>query len=64
MIELHKCNGKHVKTTCFDGEVFQGEADWYCPPQDNEDEIATICVGIYELKENEIKSIELLMHPQ
>ncbi len=33
-------------------KFFQGEADWYSPAQDNEDDLATICVGDYEFFEN------------
>lgn len=55
---LHDARGKNVRITTDDGQVFEGLADWYTPAYDNTPEIASICIGKYELYENEIVSIE------
>lgn len=59
-MNLWEYSGKDVKVITDDGKVFEGKAYDYTPAQDNTPEIASISIGIYELYENEIKSIELL----
>ena len=59
-MELYKYINKSIILTCNNGQIFKGEADWYSPAQDNDDSQATLCVGDYEFKESEIKSIEII----
>ena len=51
--------GKQIKVITDDGQIFEGLAVDYTSRLDNPDGIASICVGDYELYENEIASIEL-----
>ncbi|MBO5449395.1 MAG: hypothetical protein J5994_08700 [Ruminococcus sp.] len=59
-MKLETYLNKKVIITTIDGKKFSGIAFDYIPPQDNEQEIASISVGDYELYENEIKNIEIL----
>ena len=52
--------GKKGKIELKNKKVFQGLMCDYTNAQDNEDNQATICIGDYEFKENEIKSIEII----
>ena len=50
--------GRNVRITLNDGEIFEGVAEYDTSALDNPNGIASICVGLYELYENEIASIE------
>ena len=50
--------GKNVRITLDDGSFFDGIAEYDTSALDNPNGIASICVGDYELYENEIVSIE------
>ena len=58
MNKAHECFGKHVIVTLNTGQVFEGVGEYYTSALDNPDGIASVCVGDYELYENEIASIE------
>jgi hypothetical protein len=53
-------DGKLIKITTDDGQIFEGLGVDYTSRLDNPDGIASICIGDYELYENEIASIELV----
>ena len=53
-------DGKLVKITTDDGQIFEGMGIDYTSRLDNPDGIASICIGDYELYENEIASIEII----
>ncbi len=57
-MELNKFSGQKVRIICKDGEVFEGLAYDYTPPQDNEPEEASITVDSIEIYESEIESIK------
>lgn len=59
-MKLWEYSGKKVRLITDDNQVFQGTAYDYSPPQDNEPEIATISIDVYEFREDEIKSIEVI----
>lgn len=59
-MKLWEFEDEKVKITTTDGQVFRGIASDYTNPQDNEPEIASICVGDTEFLETEIKSIEVV----
>lgn len=53
--------GRNVRITCHSGNVYEGIAEDYTNPWDNEENIASICIGENtELYENEIKRIEII----
>lgn len=54
---LHEYRGKDVVVILKTGQVFSGKAKDYIPPQDNEDGIASISIGDYEIYANEISEI-------
>ena len=56
---LGQYEGKQIRITLKNGKVFEGKGEWYTQSIDNPDGIASICIGDYELYENEIASIEL-----
>lgn len=58
--KLYECHDKYVIIKTVDGQVFQGFAYDYIPPQDNVSKIASISIGDVELYENEIIDIEIL----
>ena len=57
-MKLWKYDGKHVKITTVDNEIFRGKACDFIPAQDNVPEISSICIGNIEFYENEIANIE------
>lgn len=59
-MKLYEARGKYVRITTDDGQIFEGRAELYTPAYDNTPEIASICIGDYELYENEIVSIEII----
>ena len=58
--KLGKYDGKLIIITTDDGQVFEGLGIDYTSRLDNPDGIASICIGDYELYENEIVSVELV----
>lgn len=60
-MELNKYSGHKVRIVCIDGEVYEGLAYDYTPPQDNEPEEASITIDSIEIYENEIKRIEIII---
>ena len=58
--KLGNFDGKLIKITTDDGQVFKGIGTDYMSRLDNLDGIASICIGNIELYENEIVSIELI----
>ena len=59
-MELGQYSGKNIRITLTNGKVFEGIGHYYTSELDNPDGIASICVGDYELYENEIANIEVL----
>ena len=59
-MKLGECSGIRIKITTDDGKVFEGIGEYYTSSLDNPDGIASICIGDYELYENEISNIEIL----
>ncbi|MDR7856838.1 hypothetical protein [Tissierella sp.] len=63
-MRLSDYNGKKIKVTLKDGEIFQGKCIEYIKAIDNDPEIPSIDLQvnkkIYEIYENEIKSIEIV----
>lgn len=59
-MKLRDYRNKFVKIQTDDGQIFQGKTSDYTPAKDNTPEIASICIGDYELYENEIVKIEVL----
>lgn len=59
-MKLWEYDGKKVRITTDDNQVFQGIACDYTDADDNEPEIASICIGNIEFREDEIKSIEII----
>ncbi len=57
-MELNKFSGKKIRIVCKDGEIYEGLAYDYIPPQDNEPEEASITIGSIEFYESEIENIE------
>lgn len=57
-MELWKYSGKNVRVTFKDGTVMAGKAYDFMPSQDNPSGVASISIDIYEIYEDEIKSIE------
>ena len=57
-MELWKYSGKNVIIHFKDGDVLKGKARDFIPKQDNPSGVASISIDIYEIYENEIKSIE------
>lgn len=57
-MELWKYSGKNVRVIFKDGTVMSGKAYDFIPSQDNPSGVASISIDIYEIYENEIKSIE------
>jgi len=57
---LGQYENKQIRITLKNGKVYEGEGEWYTQSIDNPNEIASICVGDYELYENEIAYIELI----
>ena len=57
---LGKYFGKRIRVTVDDGQVFEGVGEYDTSALDNPNGIASICVGDYELYENEIVSIEVV----
>ena len=51
---------KLIRISLHNGKVFEGVGDYYTSELDNPNGIASICVGDYELYENEIACIEAL----
>ena len=56
-MELWKYSGKNVRVTFKDGTVMAGKAYDFMPSQDNPSGVASISIDIYEIYENEIKSM-------
>lgn len=62
-MELCEYEGKKVRITTEPGvfgSVFEGIACDYTDADDNEPEIASICIGNIEFREDEIKNIEII----
>lgn len=57
-MELWKYSGKNVRIYLKNGDVLSGKAYDFIPSQDNPSGVASISIDIYEIYENEIKSIE------
>ena len=57
---LGQFEGRVIRITLKNGKVFEGRGEWYTQGIDNPDGIASICVGEYELYENEIANIEAI----
>ena len=57
---LGQYEGKQIRITLKNEKVFEGKGEWYTQGIDNPDGIASICVGDYELYENEIASVEII----
>ena len=57
---LGQYEGKKIRITLKNDKIFEGEGEWYTQDIDNPDGVASICVGDYELYENEIASIEII----
>jgi len=57
---LGQYESKQIRITLKNGKVFEGTGEWYTQDIDNPDGIASICVGDYELYENEIACVELI----
>ena len=55
--KLGEYDGKQIRIHTDDGQVFEGLGVDYTSGLDNPDGIASICIGDYELYENEIVSI-------
>ena len=58
MSKAHECFGKNVIVTLDTGQVFEGIGEYYTSALDNPNGIASICIGDYELYENDIVSVE------
>ena len=63
-MRIWEISGKHVRITLKNGKVFQGVGEYFTSALDNPNGIASICVGDYELYENEIVSIEPIITHQ
>lgn len=63
-MQLWKYTGKEIIVVCKSGRIFTGRCIDYTQALDNEPEIDSIGLNvsgvIYELYENEIKSIEII----
>ena len=57
-MKIWEASGKNVRITVDTGQVFEGVGEYLTSDLDNPNGIASICVGDYELYENEIVSIE------
>ena len=57
---LGQYEGKQIRITLKNGKIFEGRGEWYTQGIDNPDGIASICIGDYELYENEITNIEVI----
>ena len=57
---LGKYFGKLIRVTTICGSVFEGVGEYDTSALDNPNGIASICVGDYELYENEITGIEVI----
>jgi len=57
---LGQYEGKQIRITLKNEKIFEGKGEWYTQGIDNPDSIASICVGDYELYENEIANIEVI----
>lgn len=57
-MELWKYSGKNVRIYLKSGNTLSGKAYDYIPEWDNPSGVASISIDIYEIYENEIKSIE------
>jgi len=53
-------DGKFIRIITDDGQIFEGLGVDYTSGLDNADGVASICIGDYELYENEITNIELI----
>ena len=51
---------KNIRVVTNDGQEFMGIGDYHISALDNPDGVATICVGDFELREDEIVKIELI----
>ena len=58
-MELNKCSGHKIRIICKTGNIFEGLAYDYIPPQDNEPEEASITIDSIEIYESEIERIEI-----
>ena len=56
-MKIQNCSGKKIRVICIDGEVIEGVAYDYSPPQDIEPQFASITIDGIEIFENEIKEI-------
>ena len=59
-MKLGQYSGKNVRVALNSGQIFEGIGHYYTSELDNPDGVASICVGDYELYENEIARIETL----
>ena len=59
-MELWKYENKEILITFVDGETLEGRAVDYSSAEDNANGIDSICIGDYELYENEIAGIEII----
>ena len=59
-MKLWEYEGEKIRIVTDDNQVFTGIACDYTNPQDNEPEIASICIGNIEFREGEIQSIEII----
>lgn len=57
---LGQYEGIKIRATLKNGKIFEGVGEWYTQDIDNPDGIASICVGNYELYENEIADIKII----
>ena len=59
-MKLGLYSGKQIRVVTNSGNIYEGVGEYYTSELDNVDGVASICVGDYELYENEIESIEEL----
>ena len=57
-MKIGEASDKYVRITLKSGQVFEGVGDYLTSGLDNPNGVASICVGMYELYENEIDKIE------
>ena len=57
---LGQYEGKEIRITLKNGKNFEGKGEWYTQGIDSPNGIASICVGDYELYEDEIIEVIVL----
>ena len=63
-MKIWEASGENVRITLNNGKTFEGIGEYFTSDLDNPSGIASICVGLYELYENEIASIEPIVVQQ